>query len=118
MKKLGVEFLSFNFCGKLNSIFGVVQGFLFKKRIRDEVDLQSTYVLEDTKCGANLLEEIEEVKIMLEQANMEFNSQTNSDLIESCIYNIEALEKKYNYLIKEARRQKIRCDAKPICVIG
>ena len=111
--------MSLNPSEKFNGFFTGVQRLLAKKKAKEEARLKEICEFkDDRKRHLDLLQEIEEVKLMLKQANVEFNSQTNSDLIESCIYNLESLETKYNYLIKEARKQKIRCDAKVICITG
>lgn len=50
-----------------------------------------------------LLEEIEDIQDRLTAARNTFDMLTDSDLIESCIYQIESLEVKYNFLLKQAR---------------
>ncbi len=55
-----------------------------------------------------LLVEMQSVKAQLDQARSSFELQTNLDLIESNIYEIESLEVRYNYLIKQARAAGLR----------
>lgn len=55
------------------------------------------------KLENNLVFELAEVREQLLRARVEFDTLTNLDLIESCIYQIESLEVRYNYLIKQAR---------------
>ena len=111
-------------CEKISGIFLAFQKLFFRKGVLKKGDRANnkkevTKILcEDKNSHINILKEIEQVKVLLEQANIEFNSQINSDLIESCIYNIESLETRYNYLIKEARKLNIRQDARVICVTG
>lgn len=50
-----------------------------------------------------ILDDLCDVQEQLEQARTLFDILDNKDLIESCIYQIESLEVKYNYLIKQAR---------------
>ena len=108
-----------NICEKFNGIFLTIQKIIFKKAEKVKLNEEDKfYLAEMERKRCEILEEIEEVKSKLKHANTEFNSQTDFDLIESCIYNIESLETRYNYLIKEARKQKIRCDAKVVCVTG
>ena len=60
--------------------------------------------------------EIAKVQDQLIQAQLLFDTQTNLDLIESCIYQIEALEVKYNYLIKEARAKGLKQNIDTLCL--
>lgn len=50
-----------------------------------------------------LVVELAQVKEELLRAQVEFDTLTNLDLIESCIYQMESLEVRYNYLLKQAR---------------
>ncbi len=46
---------------------------------------------------------IEEVKKSLNQAYTAFNMADDTDLIESCVYEINALQARYNYLVKQRK---------------
>jgi len=106
---------------KINGFFTILQR-LFKKN--NKINLESfkkNEVEEIKEKDYNfendeflLISEIEEVKFMLEQAKVEFNNQTDFDLISSSIYYIRALETKLNYLIKKARKNNVRCSEKLI----
>lgn len=61
-----------------------------------------------------LMTELEEVKDELLRARIEFDTLTNLDLIESCIYQLESLEVRYNYLIKQARQKGLCYSELPI----
>ncbi len=50
-----------------------------------------------------LVVELAQVREDLLRARIEFDTLTNLDLIESCIYQMESLEVRYNYLLKQAR---------------
>lgn len=50
-----------------------------------------------------IFEDIDNVKKEIEYSRNLFNSLENTDLIESCIYQIGSLEVKYNYLLKKAK---------------
>ncbi|EEG30877.1 hypothetical protein CLOSTMETH_01498 [[Clostridium] methylpentosum DSM 5476] len=50
-----------------------------------------------------LLQELEDIQYRLTAARNAFDMLTDADLIESCIYQMESLEVKYNFLIKQAR---------------
>ncbi len=108
-----------NICEKFSGIFITIQKIMSKKAEKVKLNEEDKfYLAEMERKRCEILEEMEEVKAKLKHANTEFNLQTDFDLIESCIYNIESLEKRYNYLIKEARKRKIRCGAKMVCVTG
>ena len=93
-------------------LVGKISGFL---RIFSNKSLAAENGNKQIESDANLkkandliLEELAFVQNQLECANVVFNAQTNLDLIESSIYHIDSLEKKYNYLLKEARRRQLK----------
>ena len=47
-----------------------------------------------------LVEEIERTKQYLHQAHLSFNNVCDSDLIESCVVEINALQARYNFLLR------------------
>lgn len=53
----------------------------------------------------SLLDEIEFIRLRLETVSSHFESQSDPDLIEACIYEMKSLSARYRYLMKEARRQ-------------
>lgn len=54
-----------------------------------------------------VLEEIREVCMRLDLANQRFSMEKDPDLIESCIYEQEALRARYRYLLREARNRRL-----------
>ena len=80
------------------------------EKMRTLMSMINQYFKKNTVHCDKILLELEEVKNQLEHAQLLFNSQTNLDLIDSCIYQIDSLEAKYNYLIKEARKKGIKND--------
>ena len=56
-----------------------------------------------------LLEEIRLVCQMMQTAHSRFSAQSDGDLMEACIYEMEALEARYRYLNRQAREQGITC---------
>lgn len=50
-----------------------------------------------------LQECMEEVRRSLNQAYAAFNMADDADLIESCVFEINALKARYNYLLKQAK---------------
>lgn len=50
-----------------------------------------------------LLTEINKTKIALEAAYSNFENVVDPDLIDSCIYELNAVQNRYKYLLKEAK---------------
>lgn len=57
-----------------------------------------------TECD-NLLSHIHTIQLQLEIAQARFSDATDADLIDSYSYEILALHKKYEYLLKCAKKQ-------------
>ena len=51
----------------------------------------------------DLLDELEHTKILLKNARLSFNSQSDPQLIEASIYEINAISARYNYLLRRAK---------------
>ena len=58
-----------------------------------------------------LLTEIDSVRQRLDMVAARFNCQNDPDLLEECIYEMQALSARYRYLTREARRQGITRDS-------
>lgn len=78
---------------------GVIAGFL-----ETAVHFRRT-VVENTHD--QLLAEIEAVKSRLECVSARFDQQSDPDLLEECIYEMQALTARYRYLTREARRKGV-----------
>lgn len=50
-----------------------------------------------------ILEEIKFVKEQLHNASVRFELESDSDLVEAAIYEMEALKARYRYLVKSAK---------------
>jgi hypothetical protein len=61
--------------------------------------------------GSLLLSEIEAVRNGLTSVTARFEFQSDPDLVESCIYEMQALTARYRYLLREARRLGIKNSA-------
>ncbi len=66
-------------------------------------------ILEDNKSGVSytereILEEIEIIKMRLEKTKMNFDMSTDEILIDSYIYEIISLNKKYQYFLRLAKK--------------
>ena len=55
----------------------------------------------------DVIEEINTVKEQLRNVQNRFDLYTDFDLTESCIYEMEALEARYRYLIKKAKNRNV-----------
>lgn len=53
-----------------------------------------------------LLNEIEEIKLSLETAHSNFDNASDPDLVDSCIYEMNAIQYKYKYLLKQMRKME------------
>lgn len=60
-------------------------------------------------CGrSELLDQLRDVIAELNRAYMNFNGALEPELIEACIYEINALQARYAYLLRAARDQGIK----------
>ena len=57
-----------------------------------------------------LLSEIEETGFRLRMARQHFNSVSDPDMVDSCIYEINSLQSRYSYLLTRAKAEDISCD--------
>ena len=57
-----------------------------------------------------LLNDIREVHAQMERANLRFSAETDTDLIESHIFEMESLGARYRYLLKSARESGVKAD--------
>lgn len=57
---------------------------------------------------AKLLEEIEQAKAEWAVAQQNIDVVTEPDLIDYAIYNLEAAERKYGYLLREAKKHQAK----------
>lgn len=55
----------------------------------------------------SLLKEINETKMALEAAYSHFEYVVDPDLIDSCIYEMNAIQNRYKYLLKQAKASNI-----------
>lgn len=51
-----------------------------------------------------LLEELARTRVLTNQAYSSFNHASDSDLIESYVYEINALQARYNYLLRRVKQ--------------
>ncbi len=60
------------------------------------------------KTQDKLIDDIRKLNQQLERAHASFQQETDSDLISSYIYEINALKARYSYLFKLAKRMGVR----------
>ncbi len=58
------------------------------------------------KARQELLREIEEIKLSLETAHSNFDNACDPDLVDSCIYEMNAIQYKYKYLLRQVRKME------------
>jgi hypothetical protein len=62
---------------------------------------------DETRQKQAILDEIKEVSRQISCVDRWFEMESDSDLIDACIYQREALHAKYRYLLQKARRQSL-----------
>ncbi len=84
----------------MEPIKGIAKNLFFKKR---------GPLPEADPAKQRLLEEIHLVCQMMQTAHSRFSAQSDGDLMEACIYEMEALKARYRYLNRQARELGITC---------
>ncbi len=64
--------------------------------------------------GSELIHELREVKDRLDTVNRNFDMTADEDLVESYIYESNALLARYRYLLRAAREEKVKSDLRGI----
>lgn len=86
----GVMSQAFRFLGSIRKA---------ESKVKTETDLQNQQLIDD----------ISDVKMRLDSAHCRFDYALEEDLVESIIYEIESLESRYGYLLKQAKTRGILC---------
>ncbi len=73
-------------------------------------------ILKPEESTNEVLAAIRDVCVRLDNANLRFKMERDSDLIESCIYEIESLRAQYRYLLRLAKEQGLRAGRYPSLV--
>ena len=60
----------------------------------------------------DLINEIQDISRALERAYERFELQSNNDLVEATIYEIEALKARYRYMLALAKEQNLTAQGK------
>jgi glucosamine 6-phosphate synthetase-like amidotransferase/phosphosugar isomerase protein len=70
--------------------------------VRNSEKKQEYYVYDEKRA---IIENISEIKKQLDILNQNFQMETDEYLIDSLIYEIQALNKRYQYFLKAAKRK-------------
>ena len=65
-------------------------------------------ILKQEERPNDILDAIRDVCMKMENVNLRFEMERDSDLIESCIYEMESLRARYRYLLRMAKEQGLR----------
>ena len=57
--------------------------------------------LEERRC---LMEGVAQTRVQLNQAYAQFNLHSDPDLVDACVYEINALRSRYSYLMRQVKR--------------
>lgn len=77
------------------------------KRIKNDAN-EEVIVVGFVSEEDEILKEIKNIELLLECAYAKFHNVTEAELIDSCIYEIQALQTKYNYFMNLAKTKQIR----------
>ncbi len=66
-------------------------------------------ILREEQPPHPLIEAIRDVCARIDLVENRFSMETDTDLIEGCIYELESLRAQYRYLLRSAREQGITC---------
>ncbi|MBQ9993703.1 MAG: DUF2508 family protein [Clostridia bacterium] len=69
------------------------------------------YLIKPSQQQSPLLDEIKNTVNQINAMHRWFNSESDADLIEACVYQLESLEHKYRYLLRIAKESGLSCDA-------
>ena len=69
-------------------------------------------LLREEKAPHPIIVSIRQVCAAIDVAQNRFEQETDSDLIEGCIYELESLRAQYRYLLRTAHEQGITCKEK------
>ena len=64
---------------------------------------------ERTKENQRLLEEYYDTLLQLRQVRAAFQQVTDPELINACVYEMNAMQQRYSYLLQRIREEKLTC---------
>jgi hypothetical protein len=71
-------------------------------------------VLKPVERENDILVAIRDVCMKMENVNVRFEMEKDSDLIEACIYEMESLRARYRYLLRVAKQQGLKAGGHPL----
>ncbi len=72
-------------------------------------------LLKPKKEEVPILDEIRSTVAMIHSMQQWFNTESDDDLIEACVFELESLEAKYRYLLRMAKDRGLNRDALTGC---
>lgn len=75
------------------------------------MDFWRRYLLKPQVRTSALLEDIRATVIQMNSVRRWFDTESDADMIEACVYQLESLEARYRHLIKLAKEQGLSCSA-------
>ena len=60
-----------------------------------------------------MFEELTNLRDALDDAYMRFNAVTEPELVDACVYEINAAQSRYNYMLRKAREYEAAFQAQP-----
>lgn len=75
------------------------------------MDFIKRYILKAQSQSSKLLEDIRSTVLQINSVREWFNAESDADMIESCVYELESLEARYRFLLRLAKERGLSCDA-------
>jgi len=75
------------------------------------MDFWRRYILKPRAQSSDLLDDIRSTVLALNAVREWFNAESDADMIESCVYELEALEARYRHLLRLAKERGLSCCA-------
>ena len=79
-----------------------MQNLSFKKSVRKQKQ-------EDAQARERLLREYHDTLLQLRQVRAAFQQVSDPDLINACVFEMNALQERYAYLLERMRQEKVTC---------
>lgn len=82
----------------MDSVIKIFSGEMFRKAASEPDEKEK------------LLSDIRQVSRLINEAYERFEYESDSDLVEAAVYELESLKARYRYLIRLAKKSDIKCD--------
>jgi hypothetical protein len=71
--------------------------------------MENRLFAQDTSTMEDLADELQQTRLALANAYDKFNFVSDPELVDACIYEIDSLKAKYNYLFRKLKEQDVPC---------